>query len=39
MNYPGTLSSNNWTWRATEGFTAPALTEKILAFTRRYGRI
>jgi len=39
MNFPGTLSSNNWTWRAKEGFVTPALTERILAFTERYGRL
>jgi len=39
MNFPGTLSSHNWTWRATPGFITPELTEKIRAFTQRYGRL
>ena len=39
MNFPGTLSSNNWTWRALPGFITPELTERIREFTQRYGRI
>ena len=38
MNFPGTLTSNNWTWRATEGFASPELAQKIRAMTVRYGR-
>ena len=38
MNFPGTLSMDNWTWRATPGFDSEALAEKILKATRLYGR-
>lgn len=38
MNFPSTLTSDNWTWRAEEGFAAPALAEKIRDLTKRYGR-
>ena len=38
MNFPGTLSTNNWTWRAKSGFATPELAEKIKAVTVRYGR-
>ena len=39
MNFPGTLSSANWTWRAGSTFITDALTERIYDITRRYGRI
>jgi 4-alpha-glucanotransferase len=39
MNFPGTLSSANWTWRAEEGFLTEALTEKIRNTTQLYGRM
>ncbi len=39
MNFPGTLSDANWTWRAKPGFTSPELAEKIRTMTLRYGRI
>lgn len=38
MNFPGTLSGNNWTWRAKPGFITPELTERILKTTRKYKR-
>ncbi len=38
MNLPGTLSDDNWTWRAAPGFAERRLAEKIGAATRRYGR-
>jgi len=38
MNFPGTLSMDNWTWRATSGFDSEALAEKILKITKLYGR-
>ena len=38
MNFPGTLTNKNWTWRAGEGFITPELTRRILQMTRRYGR-
>jgi 4-alpha-glucanotransferase len=39
MNFPGTLSGNNWTWRVHSGFITKDLTERILATTQRYGRL
>lgn len=39
MNFPGTLSADNWTWRAQKGFITEELTSRILETTRRYGRI
>jgi len=38
MNFPGTLSSDNWTWRAPEGFDSPALAKRIYQMTKLYGR-
>ncbi len=39
MNYPGTLSMDNWTWRAEEGFASQELAQRIYNITRLYGRI
>ena len=39
MNFPGTLSSDNWTWRAVENFDSWELAQEIHAITKRYGRI
>jgi 4-alpha-glucanotransferase len=39
MNFPGTLSSDNWSWRAEKGFITPALTKRIRETTYRYGRL
>ena len=39
MNFPGTLSANNWTWRAPKGFITEELTKRIFSTTRRYGRL
>lgn len=39
MNFPGTLSGNNWTWRAVKNQFTPELEQRILDTTRRYGRI
>ena len=38
MNFPGTLSGNNWTWRAKPGFITKELTRSILETTRKYKR-
>ncbi|MBQ3146995.1 MAG: 4-alpha-glucanotransferase [Oscillospiraceae bacterium] len=38
MNFPGTQTENNWTWRAKNGFIEPCLAEKIRALTVLYGR-
>lgn len=39
MNFPGMLSSDNWTWRAPKGFIQQSLTKRIYETTRRYGRL
>ena len=39
MNFPGTLSSQNWTWRGKTDFLSPELTKRIYEITRRYGRL
>lgn len=39
MNFPGTLSANNWTWRAHNGFITEALIKRIFETTQRYGRL
>ena len=39
MNYPGTLSMDNWTWRAADGFATPELAKRIRGITKLYGRI
>ncbi len=39
MNFPGTMSNANWTWRAREGVFTDALADKICAVTRLYGRL
>jgi len=39
LTCPGSLSGENWTWRADEGFADPALADKIYAITRLYGRL
>ena len=39
MNFPGTLSSANWTWRAEKGFDSDKLARKIRKVTGLYGRL
>lgn len=39
MNFPGTQSGDNWTWRADKAFVTKALTEKIYRLTKLYGRL
>ena len=39
MNFPGTRTSDNWTWRATDGYINDALAEKICRMTELYGRM
>ena len=39
MNFPGTRTGSNWTWRATTPFTDDGLAEKIRGLTRTYGRL
>ena len=38
MNFPGTLSDANWTWRMKEGALTDALAQRILALTKLYVR-
>ena len=38
MNFPGTLSDCNWTWRAKDGIINKALAKRILNMTKLYGR-
>ena len=39
MNYPGTLSANNWTWRAERDYANDDLAEKIYHMTKLYCRL
>ena len=39
MNFPGTLSSSNWSWRAPKDFLTEDLAKRIYETTRRYGRL
>ena len=38
MNFPGTLSDCNWTWRAKDGMISKDLAKKIRDLTSRYAR-
>ena len=37
MNFPGTQTDANWTWRATDGYLTDSLAKKIHRLTGRYG--
>ena len=39
MNFPGTQSSDNWTWRATKDYLSPALSKRIYRLSELYGRV
>ena len=39
MNFPGTLSISNWTWRAKDGIINKDLAKRIRALTALYARI
>ena len=39
MNFPGTQSGENWTWRADPAFAQEALAERIFQLTETYGRL
>lgn len=39
MNFPGTLSDSNWTWRIKDGIMSDNLAEEIRRVTALYGRI
>lgn len=38
MNFPGTLSAANWTWRAPAGFDSDDLARRIRRIVQLYGR-
>ena len=38
MNLPGTVSMDNWTWRAKPNFYKEKLTDRITRLTKVYGR-
>lgn len=39
MNFPGTLSDKNWTWRVKSGIIDKALALRIYRLTKLYGRL
>ena len=39
MNFPGTLSPDNWTWRVSDGFMTSDLKKRIYETTKLYGRL
>ena len=39
MNFPGTLSDSNWTWRAKDGMMGKSLAQKIRTLTELYARL
>lgn len=39
MNFPGTLTNNNWTWRAERGMIDDRLAQRIYKITKLYGRL
>ena len=39
MNFPGTRSSDNWTWRAPKGYLTAALCKRVYRLTELYGRL
>ena len=39
MNFPGTCTGDNWTWRATKDYISYPLAEKIYRMTKLYGRL
>ena len=39
MNFPGTQTGSNWTWRAAPGYITPALADKFYRLTALYGRL
>ena len=39
MNFPGTMTNANWTWRAWDGFTGNGLAQRMYNLTKLYGRL
>ena len=39
MNFPGTMTDCNWTWRLQEGMIKSDLAEKVYNLTKLYARL
>ena len=39
MNFPGTMSDANWTWRAGKDAMSSTLAKKLYDLTKLYGRL
>ena len=39
MNFPGTLTDANWTWRVSGDALTDTLAERIYRLTKLYGRL
>ena len=39
MNFPGTMTNCNWTWRAKSGVFTPELAQRIRHLAKLYGRV
>ena len=39
MNFPGTMTDCNWTWRANYGMINDELAKRILGLTKLYARL
>ena len=39
MNFPGTRTGSNWTWRASADYLCDQLAERINLLTSTYGRL
>jgi len=39
MNFPGTLSGDNWTWRVTDDYAEGNLPQRLYNVTKLYGRV
>ena len=39
MNFPGTMTDNNWTWRLKDGMIKKTLAPKIYSLTKLYARL
>ena len=39
MNFPGTMSDSNWTWRVQDDYAKGDLAQRIYQLTKLYGRV
>ena len=39
MNFPGTMTDSNWTWRMKDGMMTKELAKRLLVLTTLYGRL